>query len=342
MKHSIFLLMLIAANQIITQAQLKVNPPINNYHVVKTASHIPGLNIALLEASPAVVSDDYPVLFIHGSSFPSSLAFGFKMKQYSWMDHLSENGYKVYALDFLGYGNSDRYPEMATHATTDAPPGRATNAYLDIDKAIDFISKQTGKDKVYLIAHSWGGSVAALYASKYPAKIAKLTLFAAITVRQENSLPEKVTRPFESLTPEQRISAMKSLTPAAEQSRLAPEIFTNWGKTWLQSDPLAAKFKSDSVRFPSGPSVDIEALLHNAPYYNPEEIRVPTLIIRGEWDTYPDNQDAEKLFSSLKNAPQKKYVVIEKGTHVMHLEESRLQLFAEVTHFLQQNKKPVK
>lgn len=342
MKKGIIILIPFFFHQIITKAQLKDTTLMNRYHILKTASHIPGLNIALLEAMPTVISNDYPVLFIHGSSFPSALSFGFRMNHYSWMDHLTENGYMVFALDFLGYGNADRYPEMLTNTFTDIPPGRAASAYLDIDKAVNFILQRTRKDKVYLIGHSWGGSVAALYASRYPDKIAKLILFSAITARQDDIIPEKITQPYESLTPAQRIAAMRSLTPTTEDSRLAPEIFDTWGNTWLQSDPLAAKYQSDSVRFPAGPSMDMAELSHNISYYHPEEIRVPTLIIRGEWDTYPDNKDAEKLFSSLKNVPLKKYVVIEKGTHVMHLEESRLQLYAEVTHFLQQGKQPNK
>jgi esterase/lipase len=103
----------------------------------------------------------------------------------------------------------------------------------------------------------------------------------------------------------------------------------------LQSDILAAKFSSGSVRFPSGPLQDIDNMLHNKPYYHPDSIKVPVLVIRGEWDQYPDNTDDETLFTSLENAPYKKYVVIEKGTHVMHLEKSRYQLYAATLCFLQ-------
>lgn len=53
------------------------------------------------------------VLFIHGASFPSELASGFKIGGASWMDHLTNAGYDVFALDFLGYGKSDRYDYMS-------------------------------------------------------------------------------------------------------------------------------------------------------------------------------------------------------------------------------------
>jgi esterase/lipase len=62
----------------------------------------------------------------------------------------------------------------------------------------------------------------------------------------------------------------------------------------------------------------------------PAAIKAPTLIIRGEWDEYPNNKDAETLFKLLGNAADKKYVVIAAGTHVLHLEKNRFQLYDEV------------
>ncbi|MBI1768113.1 MAG: alpha/beta fold hydrolase [Bacteroidetes bacterium] len=305
----------------------------NEYEIIKTESHTSGLKIALTHKEPAVLSNDYAVLFLHGSSFPSALAFGFRMSNYSWMDNLAENGYDVYALDFLGYGNADRYPEMETNLSG-KPVGRALDVYQDVDKAIDLIIKRTGKPKVYLIGHSWGGSVAALYATKFPDKVAKLVLFAAITQRQDTSSIERIDRSYELLTPEQRITSMKNLTPEEKVCQLEPEVFKTWGDVWLRSDTLATKFKSSGIRFPAGPSQDVEDMLHNKPYYNPGEIKSSTLVIRGEWDGYPDNSDDEKLFAGLVNSRHKKYVVIEKGTHVVHLEKSRYQLYDEVLHFL--------
>ncbi|MBF4516979.1 alpha/beta hydrolase [Flavobacterium sp. ANB] len=305
-----------------------------DYEILKTESHISGLKIALIHKESTVASNDFAILFLHGSSFGSALSFGFKMNNYSWIDNMSENGYDVYALDFLGYGNADRYPEMETNSATAKPVGRVFDVCQDVDKAVDLIIKRTGKTKVYLIGHSWGGSVAALYAAKFPDKVSKLVLFAAITQRDDTSATEKIESSFELMTPEERINAMKALTPEKKSCQLEPEIFKNWGNIWLKSDPLAEKYKLKSVRFPSGPSQDVEDLLHNKPYYNPADIKVSTLVVRGEWDKYPNNADDEKLFSSLENVPYKKYIVIKKGTHVMHLEKSRYQLYNETLQFL--------
>ena len=325
----------------IQTGDIKTSPgTLNNYEIISTESHIAKLKLAITHKAPAVLSNDYPVLMLHGASFPSTLAFGFRMGNYSWMDNLAENGYDVYALDFLGYGNSDRYPEMdvpantAPGSTESAPVGRAMDIYKDVDKAVDLIIRRTGQHKVYLVAHSWGGTVAALYAEKFPEKVAKLVLFSVITPRRDSSAPEVIKGASETLTPEERIAEMKDLTPAGEICQLEPEMFTSWGHDWLGSDNLALKYHSNSVRFPSGYSQDEEDLLHNKPYYDPAGIKVPVLLIRGQWDQYPNSQDYEGLFAMLKNAPYKRSVAIGKATHVIHLEKGRYQLYDETLHFL--------
>ena len=71
-------------------------------------------------------------------------------------------------------------------------------------------------------------------------------------------------------------------------------------------------------------------------YYNPDSIFCPVFLIRGEWDEFPSGEDSERLFQSLTNTKHKRYVVIEEGTHVMHLEKSRFQLYNEVKLFLEE------
>lgn len=304
--------------------------------ILKTQSHISNLEIAINHISPNVISNDYPILFLHGSTFPTALSFDFRMNDISWMSNLSSNGYDVYGLDFLGYGNSDRYPEMEGALKKTKVLGRATDVCLDVEIAVEMILKKTKNNKIYLIGHSWGGTVAGLFATKYPDKIEKLVLFATITSRNETSSVENIEGSYEEMTPEERINAMKNLTPTGKNCQLEPEIFKNWGTFWVKSDPLIVKLKNKNIRFPSGPSQDFDDLLHNKPYFNPKDIKSKTLIIRGEWDKYPNNFDAENLFSALENARSKKYVVIEKGTHVLHLEKFRNDLYYETLSFLRQ------
>lgn len=305
----------------------------NEIEILKLESHITGLNIALSHKMPSSSPNGTPVLFLHGSSFPSQLSFNFKMNDESWMDHLCGKGFDVYALDFLGYGYSDRYPEM-DHEESMKVVGRAEKVYKDVEIAVDYITNKTGKNKIFLIGHSWGGTVAALFASLHPNRIEKLVLFATLTERKLETKRQIIQGSYETMTPRQRIDAMTGLTPKGNSSALEKDIFESWGDLWKESDPLSKEWGTDYVRFPSGPSQDVQDLLHNNGYYDPKKIKSPTLIIRGEWDEYPNNQDAYNLFASLENAALKKYVVLEKGTHVMHLEKNRYRLYDEVFHFL--------
>ena len=305
----------------------------NKMGVIKIKSHIENLNIAINYVHAMQKTNDYPVLFLHGSSFPTALSFGFKIDNSSWMTNLSGHGYNVFALDFLGYGNSDRYTEMERNTSSGRMTGRAEEVALDVDRAVNLIMQKTGKSKVYLIGHSWGGSVAAYYASKFPEKIEKLVLFATITGRNEDSKPEEIKDSFVDMTAKQRIDAMRMLTPKYKSCQLEKEVFENWGKLWEDSDPLFKKLNTGNVRFPAGPNQDVEDLLHNKSYYNPENIKAPTLVIRGNWDKYPSDADAKELFKSLKNA-KSKYVILDSGTHVAHLETSRKQLYEETLFFL--------
>ncbi|MFD1605017.1 alpha/beta hydrolase [Flavobacterium artemisiae] len=336
MKKALFIMILLANLQFRAQSLKMISSSTKTkvMEVLKTESRVPGLKIAISHVAPKTILNDSPILLLHGSSFPSDLSFGFRMDNSSWMSNLSENGYDVYALDFLGYGNSDRYPEMKT--TSSKIVGRASEVYLDVDKAVNYILAKTGKKKIYLLGHSWGGSVAALYASKMSEKVEKLVLFATITARNENSEYETVDQSFEVMTPLQRINAMKSLTPEGKKCQLEPEIFTNWAEIWKKSDPLTTDSKNSFVRYPSGPSADVQDLLHNNSYYDPKKITAKTMIIRGEWDIYPDNNDAEGLFIALENTVSIKYVVLQKGTHVMQLEKGRKDLYRETLNFLKE------
>jgi len=309
------------------------------YEVIKIGSHVTGLHIAILHEAPKTITGRAPVLFIHGSSFPSALAAGFRMDGGSWMDNLAEHNYDCYALDFLGYGHSDRYPEMLNRPLKGKPPGRAADVYQDIDSAVNYILKKTGSNKINIIAHSWGGSVAALYAARFPDKIENLVLFAPLAAGKSTAATEAIDYSYEAMTPEARVNAMRSLTPAGETLRFEPELFKQWQEQWLQSDPLAGDNKG-VVRFPSGPSKDIDDLQHGRTYYDPALIKTPTLIIRGEWDKSFTNDQAGVLFEQLTNVPLKKYTVIEKGTHVIHLEKSRSQLYQEVLNFLNNTTMP--
>lgn len=67
------------------------------------------------------------------------------------------------------------------------------------------------------------------------------------------------------------------------------------------------------------------------------EIRVPTLLIRGERDFWSRPQDLEALRQELTNAPRARIVTIPDGTHHLHNdrpERGRARFLDEVIAFL--------
>jgi pimeloyl-ACP methyl ester carboxylesterase len=299
------------------------------YEVIDIPSHQPALVARVRHTAPDRPNGALPVLFVHGSSFPSGLSFDFRMDGQSWMDWMAARGYDVYALDFPGYGLSDRYPADAA-----VPPGRARAVAQDVGHAVDAILRRSGKPQVMLVAHSWGGSVAAAYAQDHAAKIAKLVLFAAITPRPAPAaaVPAPAAGAYEELTPAQRIAGMDGLRPKGEPPQLHADVFAHWGAQWLASDGRS----TGAVRFPSGPNADLADLQQGRSYYDPARLDMPVLLVRGEWDAWPDDADYRRMLGALRSAREKRYVVIPRGTHVMHLEGARVQLYETVHGFLGQ------
>lgn len=307
---------------------------------ISLPSRIEGLNLSLLSLPATTNSGNKPpVLFLHGASFPSSLAAGFQMNENSWMNELSENGFDVFALDFLGYGDSDLYPEMNSKESSTIPLGTAKEVSNDVEIAAEYILELTNFDKLYIIGHSWGGAVAGYYSSIHPENIEKLVLFAPVAHRQGATNWDTPDYPFIDKTAQSRIDQFLSNIPDGEEVTLEDEILSKWGTAWLESDKGAALRNSNSVRYPSGWKKDLFDCWNGSCILNPTNITVSTLVIRGEWDTTFSSTDAEILFQQLTNAPLKRYVVLEKSTHVAHLEKRRDQLYREVNLFLCEDSK---
>src|SRR5262245_42496794 len=71
-------------------------------------------------------------------------------------------------------------------------------------------------------------------------------------------------------------------------------------------------------------------------YYDPERIKIPTLVVVAEWDRVTPSQGAQALFHKLPSGPNKRLVEIGEGTHFVMLQKNRMQLFQEVQFFLDQ------
>jgi pimeloyl-ACP methyl ester carboxylesterase len=120
-------------------------------------SGIDSLRLLLRRASTAESERGPAVLILHGATFPSGNAAAWRIDGQSWMDDLAVHGYDVYALDFLGYGGSDKYPEMAVDVPSGPALGDVPGMVRQVDAAIEAIRARRPGATVHVIAHSAAG-----------------------------------------------------------------------------------------------------------------------------------------------------------------------------------------
>jgi pimeloyl-ACP methyl ester carboxylesterase len=65
--------------------------------------------------------------------------------------------------------------------------------------------------------------------------------------------------------------------------------------------------------------------------WEPEKVRVPTLLILAEWNQDTPLYMAQEVFTKLVNPPYKRLVVIGEGTHTVAVEKNRMHLIAHPT-----------
>lgn len=300
---------------------------------MRLPSHHAGLSLFLRHLPPP---PDVPprgvVLYVHGATFPSALSIAHRFDGRSWRDVLSAAGFHVWGLDFLGYGESDRYPAMSRPAAG-APLCGAEDGSRQIETAVQAIAAQHQVSRLAIVAHSWGTIAAGRFAARCPAMVDRLVFFGGIARREPSgSMPAFPAWRGVSLRDQwQRFTAD---VPSAEQPVLSRRHFDSWGEAYLATDPLSRATDPAAVRTPSGPWFDIARAHHGDLAYDPAAITAPVALIRGEWDTLCSAADAAWLFRALRNAPIRRDITLSRGTHLMHLESGRYALYRETVAFL--------
>ncbi len=124
--------------------------------------------------------------------------------------------------------------------------------------------------------------------------------------------------------------------PADKAESLIPDgWFQQWADATWATDPTAAK--TGLLRAPNGVIADVrEYWMKGKPYYDPADIRAPTLIIHAEWDADLPSYMARAVFARLTHTPYKRFVELGEGTHTIIMEKNRLQFFREVLAFLRE------
>jgi hypothetical protein len=122
--------------------------------------------------------------------------------------------------------------------------------------------------------------------------------------------------------------------PPGEKPVLSRAHFEDWGERYLDTDAESRSRTPPGVKTPTGPFNDILHAWHGELAYDPARVQAPVAIIRGAWDGLIPDEDARWLFDAFAASPIKRDIKISRGTHLMHLEESRYALYRESIGFL--------
>ncbi|MEO1337352.1 MAG: alpha/beta fold hydrolase, partial [Myxococcota bacterium] len=193
------------------------------------------------------------------------------------------------------------------------------NVGHDVQAALRYARKQSGVDRVDLVGWSWGCVVAGMAAGRFADQIRRLILFAPVYDRKWPSR-HKTEGAWRS---ENRQLYFDYFDPAREE-RAVLEAHVDALFRFVGPDEL--------VKLPNGPYRDLYG--PDAPVWSAEQVRAPTLIIRGEKDPASKMEAAYRLFQALKQAPVRRYVEIGDAGHFAFRTHQYRRLQAAIANFL--------
>jgi pimeloyl-ACP methyl ester carboxylesterase len=239
------------------------------------------------------------ILFVHGSSMASQPTFDLDVPgrpDSSAMEYFAKKGYDTWCVDMEGYGRSTKDRD------NNAPIAYGAD---DCYAAAQYIQKLRGPRPLLIYGISSGALRAALFAERHPEMVDRLALDAHVWTgegsptldERRKKLPEFQSKNRRPINRDFVFSIFNRDHPGAAEDSVIDAF----------ADAILAL--DDSV--PTGTYVDMCSKL---PVVNPENIKVPTLIMRGQWDGIASLDDLIAFFKKLPN-PDKQFAVMPGISH---------------------------
>lgn len=280
--------------------------------------------LRLIRARGSASAARPPVLLLHGSTLPASIAYTLAFDRCSWLDDLAQRGFDGWALDFRGYGGSWKPEDDGERPC--APVSDTAQAVEDVAAAIAFIRAETGADSVDLVGWSWGATVAAAFVAGGGA-CGRLVLHAPQWLRDTPSpmvTPQTLSEPYRLVDAAAFVDRWLGRVDPSQRA-----ILGGWRETLER-----ALADNAPILVPNGSARDIAAQwMAGRPGYDPAAIRVPALVVVGAADTDTPPALARAVFDRLGSA-DKFFVEIPQGTHFAVFEPARADLFRTIAAFL--------
>ena len=221
------------------------------------------------------------ILFVHGSSMASQPTFDLDVPgrpDSSAMEYFAKQGYDCWCVDMEGYGRSTKDRD------NNAPISYGAD---DCYAAAQYIQKLRGPRPLLLYGISSGALRAGLFAERHPEMVDRLALDAHVWTgegsptlhERRKKLPEFQSKNRRPINRDFVFSIFNRDHPGAADDA----TINAFADAILKLD--------DSV--PTGTYVDMCSKL---PVVTPENITVPTLIMRGQWDGIASMDDLIEFF----------------------------------------------
>lgn len=238
-------------------------------------------------------SGGIPILLVHG--FDSSIL------EFRRLLPLLSRENETWAVDLLGFGFTDRQPDIAY-----SPMAIKTHLY--------YFWKTLINQPVILVGASMGGAAAIDFALTYPEVVHKLVLIDSAGLKGGSALSKLMFAPLYSL-------AAEFLRNPKVRDRICRTAYKN--PSLISSDALCCG--DLHLKMPNWNQALI-AFTKSGGYsafkFNQlAEIRQPTLILWGDTDKILGTRDAQKFKKAI---PQSQLIWIKDSGHIPHLEQPEI------------------
>ncbi|MDB5838240.1 MAG: alpha/beta hydrolase [Herminiimonas sp.] len=251
------------------------------------------------------------ILFVHGSSMASQPTFDLHVPgrpDSSVMDWFAERGFNTWCMDNEGYGRSDKHRPINSDISNGAD---------DLAAGSEYILKKTGAPSLLMYGISSGALKAALFAQRYPDRVARLALDAFVWTGEGSHTLEQRKKKLPEFIAKNR----RPIDRAFVHSIFNRDHPDTADAATVEAFADAILTLDDSM--PTGTYVDMCSKL---PLIDPEKISVPSLILRGEYDGIAGLDDLIKFFTLLPNM-DKQFNVMEGISHASFQQKNYMTVY---------------
>jgi pimeloyl-ACP methyl ester carboxylesterase len=232
------------------------------------------VRMAYMDVAPSGAPNGKSVILLHGMNF-------FAEAWTATIDLLRKEGYRVIAIDQIGYGRSSKpilHYTISTHA-------------LNTKKLLDHLNIKVTD----IVTHSMGGMVGSRFAASYPEMVGNLAMINQIGLTDARS-----TRPWRDTSEVYKASLARDY---AEIVRGMRAYYVNWKPEYMKYVKIHYGWikSGDWPRMAMVRALQQQAIYADPVVYDWPRIKARTLVIGGEKDgpSYP--AQAKRVADTVQN-----------------------------------------